>query len=61
MNRALAGILAGMALSIAGAVPLEAARPPFRQCSPSGYNCTLLITLDKQGKLTVDGDPNLPY
>jgi hypothetical protein len=41
--------------------PLPPGGPPFTQCSPSGYNCNILITFTKQGALQIDTDPNLPF
>jgi hypothetical protein len=54
-------ILVGFAMSAVTVISSYAANPPFTQCSPSGYNCNLLITLDKFGNLRVDTDPNLPW
>jgi hypothetical protein len=46
--------------------PAAAARPPFRQCNAAVYNgealnCNILITIDRNGNLSADGDPNRPW
>jgi hypothetical protein len=42
-------------------IPLFAATPPFTQCSPSGYNCNMLISVDRNGTVTIDSDWNNYY
>jgi hypothetical protein len=39
----------------------SATAKPLRECAPSGYNCNILITLTRQGSLTVAIDASLPY
>ena len=33
----------------------------FTECSPSGYNCNILVTLDRYGVLTPTSNPDMPY
>jgi hypothetical protein len=35
--------------------------PPYRQCAPSGYNCNMLILVDKNGAVTVNVDQSLQW
>src|SRR5881628_3527437 len=33
----------------------------FTVCSPTGYNCNILVTLDRYGVLTPTSNPDMPY
>ncbi len=67
MNRALVRVVAWIAFSVMTAATSQAARPPggggpakFSQCNPTGYDCNILVTLNKQGTLVVETNPNMP-
>ncbi|MGH9508580.1 MAG: hypothetical protein ACRD2M_01470 [Terriglobales bacterium] len=67
MDRTLARMLAWVAFLTATVATSQAAPPgggrpaKFSQCNPTGYNCMILITLNKQGTLVVETNPNMPY
>ena len=61
MKRMVSRIVLGMALLLMCTVTSPAPNPGFTECSPSGYNCNILITLGKNGSLTVTSNPNMPY
>lgn len=57
MKSSFMKFLVQSALLIGAAMQANAAKPPFKQCSPSGYNCSALVTVDRYGIITVDIDP----
>src|SRR5438094_3078746 len=61
MKRMVSRIVLGMVLLLMCTVTSPAPNPGFTECSPSGYNCNILITLGKNGSLTVTSNPNMPY
>jgi hypothetical protein len=61
MKKQLAAALSVFLFSIAIIVRSTAQTPPFKQCSPSGFNCNILITMDRTGALNIFTDPNLNY